>query len=161
LGSGGRDSDSHGRQIYERASVDEAPIELNTTLGYYTNYMNLLDLAGVAIPAGFRRDGLPFGVTLVGPKGTDHALLALAGRLRRVLVTRLGAMELPMPVASEVSRPVVRTARTMPTTAYMRRPGGPPRRPGLLRVTSGGAPIDVEIWGDTTRRFWIICRRRL
>ncbi len=71
--------------IYERASVDAAPIELNANLGYYTNFMNLLDLAGVAVPAGFREDGLPFGVTLVGPKGADHALLDLAAELHRAV----------------------------------------------------------------------------
>jgi allophanate hydrolase len=162
--------------IYERASVDEAPIGLNTTLGYYTNFMNLLDLAGVAIPAGFRHDGLPFGVTIMGPKATDHALLALAGRLHRAFVTSLGALELSMPMVSEASSAVargfieiavcgahmealplnhqlrdrggyiVRATRTTPHYRLYVLPGGIPRRPGLLRVTSGGASIDVEVW---------------
>ncbi len=162
--------------IYERASVDEAPLGLNTTLGYYTNFMNLLDLAGVAIPAGFRRDGLPFGVTIVGPNATDHALLALAGRLHRAFVTRLGALDLSMPMVSEASSAVargfieiavcgahmealplnhqlrdrggyfVRATRTTPNYRLYVLPGGTPRRPGLLRVTSGGASIDVEVW---------------
>ena len=42
--------------------------------------MNLMDLAAIAVPAGFRRDGLPFGVSLVGPAFSDEALLDLAGR---------------------------------------------------------------------------------
>ncbi len=83
--------------IYEVAQVDADPIRLNTTLGYYTNFMNLLDLTGVAIPAGFRSDGLPFGVTLVGRSATDYALLALADRLHRACVKRLGAMDWDIP----------------------------------------------------------------
>jgi allophanate hydrolase len=83
--------------IYERASVDAAPIQLNANLGYYSTFMNLLDLAGVAVPAGFREDGLPFGVTLVGPKATDYALLDLAAELHRALPGRLGALPWSLP----------------------------------------------------------------
>jgi len=83
--------------IYERASVDAAPIQLNANLGYYTTFMNLLDLAGVAVPAGFREDGLPFGVTLVGPKATDYALLDLAAELHAALAGRLGALQWSLP----------------------------------------------------------------
>ena len=49
--------------------------ELNTRLGRYTNFVNLLDLTGVALPAGFRQDGLPLGVTLLGQAFTDRQLL--------------------------------------------------------------------------------------
>jgi allophanate hydrolase len=83
--------------IYSLAAVEADPIRLNLTLGYYTNCVNLLDLAGVAVPAGFRSDGLPFGVTLVGPRSTDHALLALAGRLHRACVNTVGAVNQPLP----------------------------------------------------------------
>ena len=51
----------------------------NTDLGHYTNFVNLLDLAAVAVPAGFRRNGLPFGISLIGPAFADEALLDLAG----------------------------------------------------------------------------------
>jgi allophanate hydrolase len=77
--------------IYTIAAVEADPLRLNATLGYYTNFVNLFDLAGVAVPAGFRSDGLPFGVTLVGPRSSDRALLALADRLHRSSVTTLGA----------------------------------------------------------------------
>ena len=46
-------------------------------LGYYTNFVNLMDLAAVAVPAGFRPDGLPFGVSLIGRAFSDAALMAL------------------------------------------------------------------------------------
>ncbi len=83
--------------VYEIARVEADPIRLNTNLGYYTNFMNLLDLAGVAVPAGFRSDGLPFGITLVGRGGTEAALLEWAGRLQRASVRQLGALDLGMP----------------------------------------------------------------
>ena len=57
--------------IYTKDAVAADPIQLNTNLGYYTNFVNLMDLAAVAVPAGFRADGLPFGVSLIGPAFSD------------------------------------------------------------------------------------------
>jgi allophanate hydrolase len=76
--------------IYKIAEVQAAPIELNTNLGYYTNFVNLLDMSAVAIPAGQRKDGLPFGVSLIGKAFTDDGLLAIADRLHRRLARTLG-----------------------------------------------------------------------
>jgi allophanate hydrolase len=162
--------------IYERARVDAEPVRLNTNLGYYTNFMNLLDLAGVAIPAGFRDDGLPFGVTIVGRSATDHALLALAGQLHRAHVNRLGAVDLAFPELPRSSPPInpgfiavavcgahmnglplnqqlrdrggylVRSTRTAAQYRLFALPGGPPHRPGLVRVMNGGTSIDIEVW---------------
>ncbi|WP_240031996.1 allophanate hydrolase [Pseudomethylobacillus aquaticus] len=64
--------------IYRIDEVNADPVQTNSNLGYYTNFMNLLDLAAIAIPAGFQPDGLPFGVTLCAPAFTDSALLAIA-----------------------------------------------------------------------------------
>jgi allophanate hydrolase len=93
--------------IYRHEAVAADPIRLNTNLGYYTNFVNLLDLAAVAVPAGFRTNpmplagsdqshdhsdrshdhegvvGLPFGVSLIGPAFSDEALLAVADRFHR------------------------------------------------------------------------------
>ena len=162
--------------IYEIARVNADPIRLNTNLGYYTNFMNLLDLAGVAIPAGFRKDGLPFGVTIIGRAGTDHGLLALAGKLHRAFGDRLGALDLPMPSPAESGSATpkgftsiavcgahmnglplnqqlrdrggyfLRSTRTAAQYRFYLLPGGPPQRPGLVRVRSGGASIDIEVW---------------
>jgi allophanate hydrolase len=60
--------------------VRNEPIRLNTNLGYYTNFMNLLDLAGLALPAGFRPNGLPFGITFAAPAFSDLALASLGDR---------------------------------------------------------------------------------
>ncbi len=66
--------------IYRIAEVAADPIELNSRLGRYTNFVNLLDLAAITVPAGFRPDGLPFGITLIGPAGSDAALAMLGGK---------------------------------------------------------------------------------
>jgi allophanate hydrolase len=63
------------------AAVAAAPIARNAELGTYTNFVNLLDLSAIAIPAERRDDGLPFGVTLMAPAGGDERLLALARRV--------------------------------------------------------------------------------
>jgi allophanate hydrolase len=59
--------------------------------------MNLFDLSGVAVPAGFRADGLPFGITLVGPRGADRDLLHIAGQVQRASVATMGALHVPLP----------------------------------------------------------------
>jgi len=69
--------------IHTVADMLADPVALNANLGRYTNFVNLLDLAAVAVPAGFRADGLPFGLTLVAPAMTDGDLALLADRLHR------------------------------------------------------------------------------
>ena len=66
--------------VYSTAQVLANPIELNSRLGTYTNFVNLLDLCGLALPAAIRPDGIPFGITLLAPAGHD-ALLASIGRV--------------------------------------------------------------------------------
>lgn len=61
--------------IYKIDEVNIDPIQLNTNLGYYTNFMNLLDLSAIAVPAGFRKNGLPFGVTIVADAFDEKILL--------------------------------------------------------------------------------------
>jgi allophanate hydrolase len=69
--------------IYPIAAVEADPLALNANLGLYTSFTNLLDLASVTVPAGFRSDRLPFGISLTGPAWSDEALLALAERLQQ------------------------------------------------------------------------------
>ncbi len=68
---------------YTIEDVNRDPVKLNSNLGYYTNFVNLLDLSVVAVPAGFRANGLPFGVTFVAPAFHDEALLMLGDRFHR------------------------------------------------------------------------------
>src|SRR6266446_5078951 len=83
--------------IYRIAEVEADPVRLNSNLGYYTNFMNLLDLAAIAVPAGFQRDGLPFGITLVAPAFNDETLCALGDVAQRAAVKTMGATGLPLP----------------------------------------------------------------
>ena len=69
--------------IYTIQEVEQDPIQTNSNLGYYTNFMNLLDLSAIAIPAGLQQNGLPFGITLCAPAFHDQALADLARRLGR------------------------------------------------------------------------------
>jgi allophanate hydrolase len=93
-------------RTYTIEEIAEAPIERNSHLGQYTNFVNLLDLSAVALPAGFRPDGLPFGVSLIALAFQENALLTLADRLHRALVKTLGGSDRkladtpPLPVAS-------------------------------------------------------------
>jgi allophanate hydrolase len=82
--------------IYTIDDVKSDPVRLNSNLGFYTNFVNLLDLAAVAVPAGLRENGLPFGVTLIGPAWTDAALLTLADRLHRTQECNLGGTDVPL-----------------------------------------------------------------
>jgi allophanate hydrolase len=75
---------------YTIEQVLASPAELNANLGFYTNFVNLLDLAAVAVPAGFKPNGLPFGVTLVGSAFTEGGLLCLADKLHRRLAKTIG-----------------------------------------------------------------------
>ena len=67
---------------YTIEAVRSDPIKLNSNLGYYTNFVNLLDYSAVAVPAGFTLSGLPFGVTLIGKAFFDEALLHLAATIQ-------------------------------------------------------------------------------
>ena len=153
------------------------PIGPNGMLGTYTNFVNLLDLCALAVPGRFRTDGLPAGVTLIAPRGHDGLLAALGARLHAAACPRIGASADPVPTPGpgpagarpgEIEIAVVgahmsglpmnheltergarylRAVETMPDYRLYALPGGPPRRPGLLRVEAGaGGRIDTEVW---------------
>jgi allophanate hydrolase len=152
------------------------PVGANSRLGTYTNFVNLLDLCAVSVPGPFRSDGQPAGVTLIAPAGRDGLLTAMAARIHGAAGVTIGATggalpppptaasSLPdgvvpiavvgahlsgMPLNEELTRRgacFVRAVATAPEYRLYALPGGPPRRPGLLRVAKGGAAIDVEVW---------------
>jgi allophanate hydrolase len=80
------------------AEVEAEPIAANARLGRYTNFVNLLDCCAIAVPAGFRRDGLAVGVSFVAPAGADFGLMRLADRFHRASASGMGASrELALP----------------------------------------------------------------
>ena len=166
--------------IHSIATMLAEPIARNSDFGYYTNFVNLLDYCAIAVPSGFRPDGLPCGVTFVAQAHQDQPLLHLAQRWQRALrgqASTLGATgQTVVPLAENTvsesavpsgqirvavcgahlqgqalnhqltqrgARLVLRTT-TAPEYRLYALPDG--RRPGLVRVASGGAAIDVEVW---------------
>jgi allophanate hydrolase len=162
--------------IFRVADVQADPIRLNASLGTYTNFVNLLDYAAIAVPAGFRSNGLPAGVTLVGPAFSDHALALLAARLHAAIACGSGLQRgaaLPLIAEREamagtidvavagahlsgmalnhelraLGATLVTTTRTSPHYRLMALSGTTPAKPGLVRTPSFDGPgIDVEIW---------------
>ncbi|MBW8191061.1 allophanate hydrolase [Neiella marina] len=90
--------------IYTIGAVNADPITLNSNLGYYTNFMNLLDYAAIAVPAGFQQTGLPFGITLFGQVWQDRKLLSMGGQLQQAFGLPLGATILPLPIHTEAEQ---------------------------------------------------------
>jgi len=77
------------------AAVKANPVELNSQLGYYTNFVNLLDLCALAVPCARRSDGLPAGVTLIAPAGADHRLAVLGAQIQKLFFDDVHAPDLP------------------------------------------------------------------
>ena len=155
--------------IYTRAEVEKDPISLNFNLGLYTHFVNLMDLAAVAMPAGFRGNGLPFGVSLIGPAFSDEGLLALARRVAEadatlpptapgcVLLAVAGAHLRGQPLNRQLTdggARFVRACRTAPDYRLFALPGTVPPKPGLLRDPSfAGAGLEVEVWAMPEAQF--------
>lgn len=153
--------------IYTIDEVNNNPIGLNSNLGYYTNFMNLLDYSAIAMPAGFTDAGLPFGVTLFAQAFHDEALVALATEWQRTMNLPLGATEIELESSESVDLLVCgahmkdlalnhqlielganfkqRTTTSEHYSLYCLA-GGPPLRPGLVRHSNQGQKIEVEIW---------------
>ncbi len=83
--------------VYSTAQVLANPIELNSRLGTYTNFVNLLDLCGLALPASIRPDGVPFGITLLAPAGQDAQLASIGRVFQADTRLTLGARHVPQP----------------------------------------------------------------
>jgi allophanate hydrolase len=82
--------------IYRVDEVLADPRALNANLGLYTTFLTWMDLAAIAVPAGFRDDRLPFGVTFVGPRRSDAILSSLGQSLHRALGSSMGATGHPL-----------------------------------------------------------------
>jgi allophanate hydrolase len=146
--------------IYTIEQVQASPIELNARLGLYTNFANLLDMAAITVPAGKRGDGIPFGITLLGPAFSDRALAALASRFNNekpaeakshlIRVAVVGAHLSGMPLNHQLTSRGARLVRATQTAAVYRlfslNEQKPPK-PGLVRVDNGhGTSVEVEVW---------------
>ena len=170
--------------IFRISDVQSEPLLRNSELGYYTNFVNLLDMAAVAVPAGMADNGLPFGLTMIGRAWSDEQLLLAADDWQRLLNSTVGAMGQPLPggVPPEIAAAAAATVDvavcgahmqglplnqqltergatlkattvTAPQYRFYALPGGPPLRPGLMRVAHAGAAIEVEVWSMPVELF--------
>ncbi len=156
--------------IYSHKQIAADPIKLNTNLGYYTNFVNLLDLAAVAVPAGFRSNGLPFGVSIIGEAFSDQALLALAARLLDETPLKSspsppGCIDIAVAGAHLSGQPLnyqlkdrgarlQKTVRTAPGYRFYALAGTSPAKPGLVRDDRFDGPgIELEIWAMPEDQF--------
>ena len=151
--------------IYRIAEMRAAPIALNSNLGMYTNFVNLLDMAALALPAGWRDNGTGFGITLIAPAWTDLALLDageayeaathvapppkdIEGRMETVKLAVVGAhlegMPLHWQLTSRNARLVAATT-TAPTYRLYAMANSTPPKPALIHA-AGGAAIAVEVY---------------
>ncbi|MFP4156402.1 MAG: allophanate hydrolase [Opitutales bacterium] len=149
------------------AELEADPIGPNSQLGYYTNFMNLLDLCAVATPAADGAGGLPFGITWIAPRDTDRALIdltaAFAGRgdqsnsarapsgaaADRLSLLLFGAHMRGLPLNGQVlglGATFVGEVHTAPAYKMVYLPEPDPHRPGVLRVAEGGRSIAAEEW---------------
>ncbi|HEY2383080.1 MAG TPA: allophanate hydrolase [Terriglobia bacterium] len=153
--------------IYRLEAVLADPVRSNSNLGFYTNFVNLMDLAAIAVPAGFRRDGLPFGVSFIGPAFTDGALLQLSGRYLGEIAkadTAPGCVPVAVAGAHLTGQPLnyqltdrgarlIRTCRTSPEYRLYALETTPPK-PGLVRDPEfSGSGIEVEVWAIPENTF--------
>ena len=103
--------------IYTIEEVLADPITLNSRLGTYTNFVNLLDLCGLAVPASMRPDGTPFGVTLLAPAGEDAALASIGRQFHHGTGLPLGALNYPQPPLAKYRLHRQRTKLPSPSSA--------------------------------------------
>jgi allophanate hydrolase len=157
--------------IYRISDVLAEPVALNANLGLYTNFVNLLDMAAVSIPAGYRAGGAGFGVSLIGPGWSEERLLALAQRFAfpgeappldlasrpanvhlAVVGAHLAGMPLHWQLTSRNARLVTRS-RTAPAYRLYAMAGTSPPKPALVRTGEGGGAIEVEVYELETAAF--------
>jgi len=172
---------------YTIEEVINDPIQLNSNMGYYTNFMNLLDCAAVAIPAGFYNNGVGFGVTLFHSAFSDKRLLSLASEIQNALALPLGdessktasqiainrnmlsklpAKNIHVVVCGahlkglplnwqllERGATLVEKTFSSPDYKLYALAGGPPFRPGMMRVETNGESIEVEVWSIPSENF--------
>jgi allophanate hydrolase len=152
---------------YTIAQMQADPVALNRNLGAYTNFVNLLDYAAISVPSAIRPDGLPFGITLIGPCASDWQLAELGQRYHhatgltqgatgeplpapqalpglqptaRVRVAVVGAHLSGMPLNAQLTErgaTLLGAAETAPDYRFFALPGTVPPKPGLVRVAPG------------------------
>jgi allophanate hydrolase len=161
--------------IYTVEAMRADPVRLNAHFGRYTNFVNFCGMAAIAVPSGFRRDGLPFGVTLIAPGQCDDALAGFAAAFHDISGCGAGAarqdvssagvapvheerIEIVVVGAHLTGQPLnwqltdgggflVEATRTAADYRLFVLPNSTPAKPGLVREPGyAGAGLEVEVW---------------
>lgn len=122
--------------IYTIAQMLRDPVALNRHLGHYTNFVNLLDYAALSVPQAMRADGLPAGVTLIAPAGSDWALATLGQRLHHASGMTLGATGRPLPPPQPIEPPSVPQAAQAPAATV---------RVAVVGAHLSGMPLNAQL----------------
>ncbi len=146
---------------YTLSEVAADPVQTNTNLGTYTNFMNLLDLCAVATPGAWTRAGRPFGVTWAMPTGGDSALLGWLDRLdfsadARIRFCVCGAHMQGLPLNRQLldgQSTFICEACTAPSYRMFLLEEPKPIRPGVILDEENGSAIDVEVWEMPAAQF--------
>jgi len=160
------------------------PIGPNMHMGTYTNFVNLLDMCAIAVPGPLRKDKRPAGVTFIAARGRDAVAAGLGRAFHHAVGGTLGATGRALPVAPPLPAVApagmieiavvgahlsgmalnhevkglggvfLRAVETEPNYELYALPGGPPKRPGLVRVPAGtGHAIKTEVWAMPAEGF--------
>ena len=154
---------------YTHEQIEASPIAHNTNLGYYTNFVNLLDLAAIAIPAGRRANGMPFGIMLIGRamvrRGTDRDGESFQRREGRAAILPRGIRSAGCMRCSSVGRAAESSvdrcwcvsdrspAGRLPNYRLYALSGTQPPKPGLVFSPDAGDSIEVEVWAVPENTF--------
>lgn len=125
---------------YTLAEVAADPMLPNSRLGTYTNFVNLLDLTGVAVPAGLRAEGVPWGVTFLAPAWRDAEFLALGAGWHTELGGKLGATDTELDRAGSTPTPIVSLPR--------------PTRLAVVGAHLAGLPLNHQLTSVGSRLVW-------
>ncbi len=164
------------------ADLEADPFGPNAKLGTYTNFVNLLDMCGIAVPTSARGDGRPGSVTLLAPAGRDAEIASFAALVQQQGGGALGATGWPLPLPpartsaaandeiaivavgahmsglplnhqlTALGARFLKEAETAPEYKLYSLPGVPPARPGLVRDEDGSS-IAVEVWALPKEKF--------
>jgi allophanate hydrolase len=168
--------------IYTIEQLQADLVTLNSRMGVYTNFVNLLDWSAIALPAGMRADGLPAGITLIAPAWHEARLVEFGRRWQAAAPWKRGASQQELPPVAAPAAPsldgqvivavvgahlsgmplngqltergatLLESTRTSAAYRFYALPGTVPPKPGLVR-TGDGAPIAVELWAMPVERY--------
>lgn len=162
--------------FYSVDDLENDPITPNNNFGTYTNFVNLMDMCGIAVPTPSRPDGRPGSVTLLAPKGEDALVASVGIGLESIGDRKLGATDWSYPQIQSLperqadtiilavcgahmeglplnkdllsrSARFVEKVASAPDYKFYALAGGPPYRPGMVRCEAEqGVEIEMELW---------------